>query len=71
MDDFHETPNMCPDFRPLNVPLSSPSLNYKQHFSLHKISKIKYYFVAEIKERELIGKDLVNILLLLNIFVSH
>ena len=70
MDDFHETP-MCPDFRPLNVPLSSPSLNYKQHFSLNKISKIKYYFVAEIKERELIGKDLVNILLLLNIFVSH
>ena len=36
---------------PLNVPL-----NDQQHFRLNKINKIKDYFVAEIKDRELISK---------------
>ena len=50
MADFHETPNMYPN---LNIPL-----NDQQHFRLNKINEIKDYFVAEIKERELMSKRL-------------
>ena len=50
MADFHETPNMCPNLDVLP--------NDQQHFRLNKINKIKYYFVAEIKERELMSKRL-------------
>ena len=38
----HETPNMYPN---LSAPLSD------QQIRLNKIKEIKYYFVAEIKER--------------------
>ena len=38
---------------PLNIPL-----NDQQHFTLHKINEIKDFFVAEIKERELMSKRL-------------
>ena len=48
--DSHETPNMNPN---LSVPLSN-----QQQFRLNKINEIKYYFVAEIKERELMTKRL-------------
>ena len=50
MNDFHETPNMNPN---LNIPL-----NGEQYFRLNKISGIRDYFVAEIKERELMSKRL-------------
>ena len=50
MADSHEAPNMYPN---LNVPL-----NDQQHFRLKKINEIKDYFVAEIRERELISKTL-------------
>ena len=50
MVDSHETSNMYPN---LNVPL-----NDQQHFRLNKINEIKDYFVAEIKERELMSKRL-------------
>ena len=50
MADFHEPPNMYPN---LNIPL-----NDQQHFRLNKFNKIKDYFVAEIKERELMNKRL-------------
>ena len=55
MVDSQETPNMYPNLSatPLNV-----SLNDQQHFRLNKMNEIKYYFVAEIKERELITKRL-------------
>ena len=33
-----------------------PKLNYQQQFRLNKINEIKYYFVAEIKERDLMSK---------------
>ena len=42
----HETPNMYPN---LSVAPSS-----EQQFRLKKINEIRDYFVAEIKERELI-----------------
>ena len=34
------------------------NLNDQQQIRLNKINKIKYYFVAEIKEKELISKRL-------------
>ena len=48
MVDSHETPNMYPN---LNV-----SLNDQQHFRLNKFNGIRDYFVAKIKERELLSK---------------
>ena len=51
---------------PLNVPL-----NDQEHLRLNKINEYKDYFVAEIKERELMSKDLVNMMLLLTILISH
>ena len=42
----HETPNMYLD-------LNATPLNDQQQFRLNKINEIKDYFVAEIKEREL------------------
>ena len=35
-----------------------PNLNNQQQFGLNKINEIKDYFVAEIKERELMSKRL-------------
>ena len=40
------------------IPLSATPLNDKQHLRLNKINEIKDYFVAEIKERELMSKRL-------------
>ena len=50
MDDFHKTLNM---YQNLNVPM-----NDQRHFRLEKISGIRDYFFAEIKERELMSKRL-------------
>ena len=44
--DFHETQNIY------------PNLNDQQQLGLNKINEIKDYFVAEIKERELMSKRL-------------
>ena len=49
--DLHETPNMYPN-------LSATQLSDQQQFRLNKINEIKDYFVAEIKERELMSKRL-------------
>ena len=48
--NFHETPNMYPN---LNANISND-----QQFRLNKINEIKDYFIAEIKERELMSKRL-------------
>ena len=48
--DFHETPNMYPN---LNANISND-----QQFRLNKINEIKDYFIAEIRERELMSKRL-------------
>ena len=52
-------------------PNLSPTLPDDQQFRLNKINEIRDYFVAEIKERESMSKDLVNILLFLIILTSH
>ena len=58
MGGSHETHNIYSNLSatPLNVPL-----NHQQHFRLNKISEIKDYFVAKIKERELMSKRLGSI----------
>ena len=45
------------DETPLNaIPLNEIPLSDQQHFRLNKINEIKDYFIAEIKERELMSK---------------
>ena len=48
--DFHETPNMYPNL--------SANISNDQQFRLNKINEIKDYFIAEIRERELMSKNL-------------
>ena len=48
--NFHETPNMYPNL--------SESISNDQQFRLNKINEIKDYFIAEIRERELMSKNL-------------
>ena len=48
--DFHETPNMYSNL--------SANISNDQQFRLNKSNEIKDYFIAEIKEGELIRKNL-------------
>ena len=48
--NFHETPNMYPNL--------SVNISNDQQFRLNKINEIKDYFIAEIRERELMSKNL-------------
>ena len=50
MDDFNKTPNIYPNLSV--IPSNEPQ------FRLNKINEIKGYFLAEIRERELISKNL-------------
>ena len=58
------SPNIYPN-------LNAIPLNDQQQFRLNKVSKIRDYFIGEIKKRELMSKRLVNILLLLTILISN
>ena len=58
--NFHETPNMYPN---LNANISN-----EQQFRLNKINEIKDYFLAEIRERELISKNLSKYIASLDYF---
>ena len=48
--DFNKTPNIYPNL--------TENISNEQQFRLNKINEIKDYFVAEIKERELMSKRL-------------
>ena len=50
MDDFNKTSDIYPNL--------SATLSNEQQFRLNKISEIKYYFLAEIREREIISKNI-------------
>ena len=52
---FHKTPNMYPNLNaiPLNTNISN-----EQQFRPNKINETKDYFLAEIRERDLISKDI-------------
>ena len=62
-NDFHKTPNMYPNL--------SANTSNEQQLWLNQINEIKYYLLGEIRERELISKILVSILLLSSILVNH
>ena len=64
----HETPNMYPN---LSAPLSATLLNDQQQFMLNKSNETRDYFVAEIKERELVSKRLSKYITFLAILISH
>ena len=59
-NNFHKTPNIYPN---LNANISN-----EQQFRLNKINEIKDYFLAEIRERELIRKNLSKYISSLNYF---
>ena len=59
-NDFHKTPNIYPN---LNANISN-----EQQFRLNKINEIKDYFLAEIRERELISKNLSKYIASLDYF---
>ena len=54
-NDFYKTPNICPNQNA--IPLDA-NVSNEQQFRLNKINKIKDYFLAEIRERELINKNI-------------
>ena len=49
-NDFQKTPNLYPNL--------SANISNEQQLRLNKINEIKDYFLAEIRERELISKNL-------------
>ena len=54
--DFHKTPNIY------------PNISNDQQFRLNKIKEIKDYFVPEIRERELISKNISKYIASLDYF---
>ena len=60
MDDFNKTQNIYP-----NLNANRPN---EQQFRLNKINEIKDYFLAEIRERELISKNLSKYIASLDYF---
>ena len=58
--DFHETPSMYPN---LNANIWN-----EQEFRLNKVNEIKDYFLAEIRERELMSKNLSKYIASLDYF---
>ena len=60
MDDFDKTPNIYPNL--------TTNRSNDQQFRLHKINEIKNYFLAEIRERELMSKSISKYIAFLNYF---
>ena len=58
--DFQKTPNMYPN---LNANISN-----EQQFRLNKINEIKDYFLVEVRERELISKNISKYIASLDYF---
>ena len=50
MDDFNKTPNIYPNL--------AANISNEQQFRLNKINEIKDCFLAEIRKRELISKNI-------------
>ena len=60
MDDFNKTPNIYPNLNEIS--------SNEQQFRLKKINETKDYFLSEIRERELISKNLSKYLASLDYF---
>ena len=64
-NDYRKTPNI---YQNLNaIPLNANILN-KQQFRLNRIKEIKDYFLAEIRERELISENISKYIAYLDYF---
>ena len=64
-NSFHKTPNIYPN---LNVIPLNANISNEQQFRLNKINEIKDYFLAEIRERELISKNISKYIASLDYF---
>ena len=60
MNDFNKTTNIHPNL--------DANISNEQQFRLNKINEIKDYFLAEIRERELISKNLSKYIASLDYF---
>ena len=60
MDDFNKTQNIYPNL--------TTNISNEQQFRLNKINEIKDYFLAEIREWELISKNLSKYIASLDYF---
>ena len=60
MDDFNKTSNIYPNL--------TANISSEQKFRLNKISEIKDYFLAEIRERELISQNISKYIASLDYF---
>ena len=65
MDDFNKTPNIYPNFN--EIPLNA-NMSNEQQFRLNKINEVKDYFLAEIRERELISQNISKYIASLDYF---
>ena len=54
-NDFHKTPNIYQNLS--SIPLNS-NISNEQQLRLNEINETKDYFLAEIRERELISKNI-------------
>ena len=60
MDDFNKTSNIYPNLDAISfnaIPLNA-NISNEQQFRLNKINEIKDYFLAELREKEIISKNL-------------
>ena len=55
MDDFNKTPNIYPNLN--GIPFNT-NISIEQQFRLDKINEIKDYFLAKIRGRDLISKNI-------------
>ena len=65
MDDFNKTPNIYPN---LNAITLNANISNEEQFRLNKINEIKDYFLPEIRERELISKNISKCIASLDYF---
>ena len=65
MDDFNETPNIYPN---LSAALLNATSSNEQQFRINKINEIKDYFLAEIREREIISQKISKYIASLDYF---
>ena len=70
MDDFNKTSSIYPNFNaiPSNAVPSNVNISQEQQFRLKKINEIKDYFLAEIRKRELISKNISKYIASLDYF---
>ena len=65
MDDFNKKTNIYPN---LNAIALNANISNEQQFRLNKTNEIKDYFLAEIRERELISKSISKYIASLDYF---